>query len=97
MFIYQCPVCKHTIEVSTKDAYLCSVCPNVYPAGTEMLLDSSYTLDSCPSEELTHVHRPDWTTARKAEGTNPTDNILDVWCKCGHSGSMLLDPRDINW
>jgi len=40
-------------------------------------------------------HKPDWSTARLADGT---PDILDVWCaECGISGSFRVDPKDINW
>lgn len=41
-----------------------------------------------------HFHEPDWSTVHLADGT---DNILDVQCKCGKSGSMTVVPSDINW
>lgn len=45
-----------------------------------------------------HKHEPDWSTTRPADGA---PDIIDVWCKCGTSGSFHADStnpiEDIQW
>jgi hypothetical protein len=41
-----------------------------------------------------HEHAPDWSTSQPADGA---PGIVDVWCTCGQSGSVRIDPSDIQW
>lgn len=35
-----------------------------------------------------------WDSLRSADGA---PGIVDVWCACGTSGSVRIDPDDIQW
>jgi len=50
----------------------------------------------CASEKATDKkHEPD---PRSAQQADKTDFVVDYWCKhCGLSGSVAIDPADINW
>jgi hypothetical protein len=40
-------------------------------------------------------HQIDWSTLAPADGA---DGIVDVWCsECGVSGSVRINPEDIQW
>jgi hypothetical protein len=40
-------------------------------------------------------HEPDGMSFAKADGT---EFVVDVWCKkCGQSGAVAIDPKDIDW
>ena len=41
-----------------------------------------------------HKCEPDWITVQSADGA---PGIVDVWCSCGKSGSVRIDPTDIQW
>ena len=46
-------------------------------------------------------HEPDPASLQPADGAGRscgTDWIIDVWCiKCGRSGSLQIDPQDLNF
>lgn len=41
-----------------------------------------------------HEHKPEWGTLQPADGA---PGIVDVWCACGLSGSVAIEPSDIQW
>jgi hypothetical protein len=52
--------------------------------------DDCDTLDECD-------HDPDASSIRPADGRHQ-NIIVDIWCKkCGQSGSVIIDPNDIQW
>lgn len=44
--------------------------------------------DNCEHTDI------EWSSVTSAE---TEDGVIDVWCKCGHSGSVRIDPKDIQW
>lgn len=55
-------------------------------------MDKPSTLPA-PKGECEHKEI-DWSSVRPADGA---PGIVDVWCKCGQSGSVRIDPDDIQW
>lgn len=41
-----------------------------------------------------HEHEPQWDTLQPADGA---PGVVDVWCECGLSGSIRIDPNFIQW
>lgn len=39
-------------------------------------------------------HKPEWSTTAPADGA---PGIVDVWCRCGISGSVRIEPAEIQW
>jgi hypothetical protein len=47
-----------------------------------------------PSKKKCKHKEVDWSSVRPADGA---PGIVDVWCKCGQSGSVRIDPEEIQW
>ena len=46
------------------------------------------------SQRQSCKHEPEWDTVAPADGA---PGIVDVWCRCGISGSVRIDPAEIQW
>lgn len=77
---------------------------NGHDEGDEVFCEYSHTLDpehftvepdeGCYPDQGV-PHEIDWSTARPADGA---PGIMDVWCsRCGESGSVRVDPDEVNW
>lgn len=50
--------------------------------------------DPHDERDTPHTHEPEWQTVRAADRA---PDIIDVWCKCGHSGSVAVPPEEVQW